>query len=100
MATNYTDSTTTDVSQQIATLQETKSHASVKSPEKPLVGDNAEQEELAGTSSPVSKSDEQATDQVSAPPPHATGPPGSVDEGLRCWLQVVGAFGMWTNVRT
>ena len=35
------------------------------------------------------------------PPPRPAGPPAPpppVDGGLLCWLQVVGAFGIWMNV--
>lgn len=31
-------------------------------------------------------------------PPGPPAPPPPVDGGLVCWLQVVGAFGTWTNV--
>jgi hypothetical protein len=66
---------------------------------------DAAQEEQNGMESAA---ESKASDEGSSPaaveehqPPQPPGPPAlppPVDGGLVCWLQVVGAFGTWTNV--
>ena len=45
--------------------------------------------------------EEEREREAEAPPPRPAGPPAPpppVDGGMVCWLQVVGAFGIWLNV--
>ena len=61
-------------------------------------GDKIDEEEKVD--SPSTTSDIPApVEETNAPIP-PSGPPGPVDHGLICWLQVVGTFAMWMNVST
>ena len=45
--------------------------------------------------------EEREGEAETTPPPRPAGPPAPpppVDAGMVCWLQVVGAFGIWLNV--